>query len=140
MVRIPVPDDYEGGYISVAGTADTRYGQADVSTDAVRNARDLSVREDSEGRYVGCSKHYADDVRAFLGVDVTETSSDEEETAEESSDEEPETVTSAGIEYVEDHIENGECPWCDEYEGDGVPQHASAKHPEDWAEYKEAAE
>jgi hypothetical protein len=46
----------------------------------------------------------------------------------------------AGVEFVESHIADGVCPWCDEYEGDGVPQHASAAHPDDWAEYKEATE
>lgn len=37
-------------------------------------------------------------------------------------------------------IDEGVCPWCppnDRYEGDGVPQHASAAHPDEWAEYKE---
>jgi hypothetical protein len=138
MVRITVPEDYDSGHVSVAGTADYHYGAADVNTEAVRHARDLSVREDAEGRYVGCSEHYADDVRAFLGVD--ETSSADEDSPEETSDAEPITVTSAGVEYAEDHIERGECPWCDDYEGDGVPQHASAAHPEDWAEYKEASD
>jgi hypothetical protein len=68
MVRIPVPEDYDSGHVSVAGTADYHYGEADVNTDAVRHARDLSVRADDDGRYVGCSEHYADEVRAFLGV------------------------------------------------------------------------
>jgi len=93
MPRIPVPDDYESGVVTVAGTEDFRYGAADVNTDAVERARDLSVREDDDGRYVGCSEHYADDVRAFLGVDVTDSGSGDEETTRESSDEEPESVT-----------------------------------------------
>jgi len=38
---------------------------------------------------------------------------------------------------LEDQIDAGDCPWCDEYEGDGVPQHASAAHPEEWDAYKE---
>jgi len=37
-------------------------------------------------------------------------------------------------------IEGGECPWCDEYTGDGVPQHASSAHPDEWSAYKEDAE
>lgn len=34
-------------------------------------------------------------------------------------------------------IDEGLCPWCDEYEGDAVGQHASAAHPDEWAAYKE---
>lgn len=36
-----------------------------------------------------------------------------------------------------DLIEAGVCPWCDDYEGDGVAQHASSAHPDEWDEYKE---
>jgi hypothetical protein len=38
----------------------------------------------------------------------------------------------------EELIENGECPWCSEYKGDHVGQHASSAHPEEWTDYKEA--
>jgi hypothetical protein len=38
---------------------------------------------------------------------------------------------------VEDALEAGECPWCDEYEGDAVGQHAASAHPEEWDDYKE---
>jgi len=131
MVRLTVPDDYERGYVSVAGRKDFSYNNgADVNTDAVDNARGLSVREDEDGRYVGCSKHYADDVAEFLGVDVPESAYSDGENLEDDSQAEPETVTSA--------IESGVCPWCDDYEGNGVPQHASAAHPEDWAEYSDS--
>ena len=34
-------------------------------------------------------------------------------------------------------IENGECPWCDSYSGEHVGRHASAAHPEAWADYQE---
>lgn len=37
-------------------------------------------------------------------------------------------------------IENGACPWCDDYEGDAVAQHASSAHPEEWAAYQDAQE
>lgn len=150
MPRIPVPEDHESGHISVAGSRDYMYGDADVNTDAVDHARDLSVREDDDGRYVGVSEHYADDVADYLGVDVTESDGASEETAEESSDAEPESVTDAGgLEYeevsaIEDRIDAGECPWCpddeDGYTGDGVAQHASSAHPEEWQDYKEATE
>lgn len=35
-------------------------------------------------------------------------------------------------------IEAGECPWCDDYEGENVGQHASSAHPDLWDNYKEA--
>jgi len=38
---------------------------------------------------------------------------------------------------IEATIEAGECPWCDDYEGDAVGQHASSAHPEAWDDYKE---
>jgi hypothetical protein len=50
------------------------------------------------------------------------------ESEEPSSDDEP---------SVEDAIEAGECPWCDEYEGDAVGQHAASAHSDEWDEYKE---
>lgn len=34
-------------------------------------------------------------------------------------------------------IEGGVCPWCDDYEGDSVPQHASSAHPDEWTNYKD---
>jgi len=37
-------------------------------------------------------------------------------------------------------INDGECPWCNEYSGDGVPQHASSAHPEEWDAYKDEEE
>jgi len=38
---------------------------------------------------------------------------------------------------VDDLIEQGICPWCDDYEGDAVGQHASSAHPAEWTDYKE---
>lgn len=29
-------------------------------------------------------------------------------------------------------LEDG-CPWCDDYDGDHVPEHASQAHPEEWS-------
>jgi hypothetical protein len=34
-------------------------------------------------------------------------------------------------------IERGKCPWCDDYDGDHVGQHASSAHPEAWREYRD---
>jgi len=38
---------------------------------------------------------------------------------------------------VADTIEAGRCPWCDDYEGDAVGQHAASAHPDKWDAYKE---
>jgi len=32
-------------------------------------------------------------------------------------------------------MDNGVCPWCEEYAGDHVGQHASSAHPDEWDEY-----
>lgn len=61
----------------------------------------------------------------LVSDDSDAESRDESETA----DEEP-----ASVEYL---IEDGRCPWCDDYEGEAVAQHASAAHPDQWAAYKE---
>ena len=78
MVRVPVPDDYERGHVSVAGRDDYHYGQADVNLDDVDRARDVTVSEDEDGRYVGVSAGYADEVASFLGVDPDGTGGDED--------------------------------------------------------------
>jgi len=36
-----------------------------------------------------------------------------------------------------DLIEQGKCPWCDDYEGDHIGQHASSAHPDAWNAYTE---
>lgn len=33
-------------------------------------------------------------------------------------------------------IDMGVCPWCDEYEGEYLGQHASSAHPDEWDAYK----
>jgi len=38
---------------------------------------------------------------------------------------------------ISDLVDDGTCPWCEDYEGDAVGQHASAAHPEEWAAYKD---
>jgi len=37
-------------------------------------------------------------------------------------------------------LENGACPWCDEYSGESVAQHASSAHPDEWRAYQNAQE
>jgi hypothetical protein len=39
-----------------------------------------------------------------------------------------------------DLIDDGVCPWCDDYDGESVGRHASAAHTEEWEAYKEATE
>lgn len=34
-------------------------------------------------------------------------------------------------------IDDGECPWCEDYSGEHVGQHASSAHPELWREYRD---
>lgn len=62
-----------------------------------------------------------------------------------------ELVEQFGFEYVgggestntplgatpEDMIDRGECPWCSDYDGDHIGQHASAAHPDEWSTYTE---
>lgn len=38
---------------------------------------------------------------------------------------------------IDDAIEAGECPWCDEYSGEHVGQHASSAHPDKWDAHTE---
>ena len=49
----------------------------------------------------------------------------------EEADDEPTNAT------LEEVIDSGACPWCDDYEGDAVGQHASSAHPDEWTAYKE---
>ena len=37
---------------------------------------------------------------------------------------------------IEQLIIAGECPWCDDYSGEHVGQHASSAHPDEWAAYQ----
>jgi len=41
------------------------------------------------------------------------------------------------IEDLQTLVENGVCPWCDDYSGENVGHHASSAHPQMWAEYSE---
>lgn len=114
-MRLPVPDDFEGQMVSVSGAKDQHYGELDVNVSHVDRARNAIVREGEDGRFVGVNEAYAEEVAEFLGVDLPE----------------PEDVP------VADAIEMGLCPWCDEYDGDHLAQHASSAHPEEWAEHSE---
>lgn len=37
-------------------------------------------------------------------------------------------------------VADGICPWCSDYEGDHVGQHASSAHPDKWADYSEVSD
>ena len=41
------------------------------------------------------------------------------------------------IEDLQTLVENGICPWCDDYDGENVGHHASSAHPHMWNEYSE---
>ncbi|WP_135363450.1 hypothetical protein [Halosimplex halophilum] len=45
-------------------------------------------------------------------------------------------VESLADDVIAERIDAGECPWCDEYEGENVGQHASSAHPDAWDDYK----
>lgn len=94
MTRVPVPDEYDRGYVTVSGSRDYHYGESDVNLDDVERARNVRVREDAEGRYVSVNANYADAVAAFLGV----TTSDEQGSGTDSddTDTEGETYTCSG--------------------------------------------
>jgi len=93
-------------------------------------------------RYVGSANRYR---LTQSGVDIeagaTETVDDDlaeylldrddfEEVESEGTDD-------GGDDTVEEQINAGECPWCDEYEGENVGQHAASVHADAWDDYKE---
>lgn len=103
MTRVPVPDDYERGHVSVAGVQDYHYGEADVNLETVDRARDVSVQEDDEGRYLGVSANHAEEVAAFLGTSV-EGAEDDAEASESGAGDGPdgdETPEDGGMSYEE---------------------------------------
>lgn len=65
MTRVSVPADYEYGSVQVCGVDDYHYPEAQVQVDD-RHARDVTVREDEDGRYVEVNANHADAVREFL--------------------------------------------------------------------------
>lgn len=38
---------------------------------------------------------------------------------------------------IEQLIQEGVCPWCEDYAGEHVGQHASSAHPDEWQAYRE---
>ena len=64
----------------------------------------------------------------------SETDSEGESTAETVGPED----ASEDVEETAAAVEAGVCPWCDEYEGGHVGQHASSAHPDAWEAYRDA--
>lgn len=58
--------------------------------------------------------------------------------SEDTSDEESDDLEYEEASAIEDRLDAGECPWCSEYDGENVGQHASSAHPDKWTAYKEA--
>lgn len=46
-------------------------------------------------------------------------------------------VETLADDVIEETLDAGECPWCHDYEGDAVGQHAASAHPDAWNDYKE---
>lgn len=128
MTRVSVPDDYDGRDVPLPD-------DGDFSPPSLRGytGRVAQVRSDGDGRYVGVPEYLADDVADYLGVEYDD--------AGDGGNENP-TELPKGKElelandYIREQIDAGVCPWCDDYEGDSVPQHASSAHPDEWSDYK----
>lgn len=142
MPRLPVPDDYEGSNILVAGRDDYHYAEADVQVDA-DEARTLQIREDEDGRYCGPPRQHMQAVADHLGVEVPESATDDSDSADGGTDSDANPEGSDGEDGdaepdAADLVADGVCPWCppdDQYEGEHIGQHASSAHPDAWDEY-----
>ncbi|MFC7044294.1 hypothetical protein ACFQH6_20465 [Halobacteriaceae archaeon GCM10025711] len=96
-------------------------------------------------RYVGNAQRYrltnttVDVTQDDPLVDVDEETASYllEETDQFEPVDEPTGDTPEGDATTADVIESSVCPWCDEYEGENVGQHASSAHPDEWDAYKE---
>ena len=137
-MQVPIPDDFDASVITVAGTHDHDYGEADVNVDGRRHCRNVTVPDDADS--VGVSSHYAGQVADYLGVSVQAESDASARSNSDVTDGSAETdADTGGTEAAEIRaaIDAGECPWCEDYDGDHVGQHASSAHPDEWAAYKE---
>lgn len=85
----------------------------------VRGASYSVARDGDHATVEVPDEQHAEALAAAYGVDPVDIATDTE----------PEGVAEA--------IEAGECPWCDEYDGDHVGQHASSAHPDKWDAYSE---
>lgn len=44
------------------------------------------------------------------------------------------------LRQIQTTVDTGECPFCEEYDGDHVGRHASKAHPDKWQAYTDARE
>jgi hypothetical protein len=95
MTRVPVPEDYDRDGVTVAGSEDYHYGEAQVNLDGRDRARDLKVKTDADGRYIGAPSWCAEAVAEYLGVDLNQQSDDDGE-ALVKDDSDGETYTCTG--------------------------------------------
>ena len=70
-------------------------------------------------------------------VSVDAESADETDAGFGEGDASSSDETSEDAPTTAEEIDAGVCPWCDDYEGSGVAQHASSAHPDEWAAYKD---
>ena len=128
MVRISVPDAHPVDHVALEGThpneSAMRVGaprDAHVRIDANEDLT-IQIREDEDGRYVGCRKQYADDVRDFF----REEYGAEYDTDDGGGEDGPTPA---------EQIEDGVCPWCGE-EYANVGSHAAQAHPDEYEAFK----
>jgi len=104
MVRIAVPDDHPVDHLELVGTHPNesamrvgapRDGHVRIEDDTNKT---MQIREDDDGRYLGCPEQYADAVRAFF---TDEYDADYSEGDGEDTDEEPEGDESDPVAEVE---------------------------------------
>lgn len=55
---------------------------------------------------------------------------------EETDDEEEPAIKRGELETYEEVFDRGDCPWCEDYDGENPKQHASAAHPERYRAWK----
>lgn len=91
---------------------------------------DLVPVEGGEFEHPAITREWAERYAEREGVDVGVVLVDEPaDGPADGSEGNPDTIGEA--------IDRGECPWCDDYEGDHVGQHASSAHPDAWDTYKD---
>ena len=81
------------------------------------------------------AEYLCDELGHFERLDATEA--EFREVNDDDAEDTGEALESADDKADAMLIEAGECPWCDDYEGENVGQHASSAHPDAWNDYKE---
>jgi len=123
-----------GGRVVVRGI-----GEFEVGDTADVGEADAAYLCDERGDFVRVDEPDPDTETPVGAGD--DADGDEDGGEEDDQDDDPDET--AGYLRDEPHavqIDEGVCPWCppdDRYEGDAVGKHASAAHPDEWADYKE---